>query len=734
MESAKTAKIGLWSGVSIGVGAIVGGGIFVLGGVALRETGSGAIFAFLLNGGIALLTAASLAQMARLFPESGGFYTFAKRILSVRVAFVVGWVVWFAHLVAALLYALGFSEYLIDVLGVLFLGVFGVDAALLRTSEAAYLAACGPVLFYSYALVRAKSKGTDAANVIKLALFVLLILAGLAAFFRDPTRSFSTAVQPLLPNGLGGLGAAMGLTFIALQGFEVIAGAAGEVKNAPTTVPKAMYLAIGIALIIYLPFLFITAAAGAPAGEQISAICAVKPGTCIADAASVYMGTFGYFVVVLAALFSTLSALYANLLSSLILIKQMSQDRTMPRIFSQMGSRHRTPVYAIAANVIVVTTLLGLVTAVETAGSAASLVFLIAYSLGHLLSFVAQRRAPRAPGEQSRPLPIVQLIGGAACVSLAVFQGINEPTSGLIVLAWLVVGMLLYVKYFAVRAEAVDAFAQAQRPELVGYRGFTPLVLVPITNPDSAPSLIGIGHALAARGAGKVLVLRVVRSSTAEGSVDQEIEKATQVLHASLAASMQVSSSPAEAMLTISDNPWREINRVAVDHSCHSLVLGVNRLDVSPLENLFDKLEGDVALLCAPPGWSVDSVKKILVPVGGKHYHDTLRAKVLGTIARSSVEEICMASVVSPQMDTASRRRVEKELADRAQDEGVGVGVARLIESSDAAAAVIDESAGYDLLLVGLTRKRGGALSFGNFVSSIAKEARCAVLIIGGAN
>ncbi|MCB0346647.1 MAG: amino acid permease, partial [Bdellovibrionales bacterium] len=229
--AAATDKIRFWGAASIGVGAIVGGGIFVLGGVALRETGSGAIVAFLLNGIIALLTAASLAQMTRLFPESGGFYTFAKRILSVRVAFVVGWVVWFAHLVAALLYALGFSEYIIDVLSVLLAGLFGVSSALLHSSEAAYVAACGPVLFYSYALVRSQEKGTNAANIIKVVLFVVLILAGLAAYLKEPQHTFAGSVLPLFPKGLAGLGAAMGLTFIALQGFEVIAGAAGEIKN-----------------------------------------------------------------------------------------------------------------------------------------------------------------------------------------------------------------------------------------------------------------------------------------------------------------------------------------------------------------------------------------------------------------------------------------------------------------------------------------------------------------------
>jgi len=81
--------IGLVGATAIGVGAIVVGGILVLGGVALAETGPGAIVAFGLNGLIAALTALSFAELSSAFPESGGAYTYAKKVLSVRAAFAV---------------------------------------------------------------------------------------------------------------------------------------------------------------------------------------------------------------------------------------------------------------------------------------------------------------------------------------------------------------------------------------------------------------------------------------------------------------------------------------------------------------------------------------------------------------------------------------------------------------------------------------------------------------------
>ena len=110
-------KMGLFGATGVGVGAIVGGGILVLAGVAFATTGPGAMVAFGLNGVIALLTALSFAEMASKFPESGGTYTFCKKVLSIEAAFMVGWVVWFASIVAAVLYAVGFAYFALVMIG-----------------------------------------------------------------------------------------------------------------------------------------------------------------------------------------------------------------------------------------------------------------------------------------------------------------------------------------------------------------------------------------------------------------------------------------------------------------------------------------------------------------------------------------------------------------------------------------------------------------------------------------
>jgi nucleotide-binding universal stress UspA family protein len=495
-----------------------------------------------------------------------------------------------------------------------------------------------------------------------------------------------------------------------------------------------MIISLGIALVVYLPLLLVIIVDGVPKGESVSLWCAARGHSCFADAASNFMGRTGYWLVVIAALFSTLSALQANLLSASRLLQQMAEDRTLPRIFSQEHTKYKTPAVAIFVNLVVIMFLLGVVPSLGVAGSAASLVFLITYASCHVLVCFARRRS-REQSEIFRvPLfPLLPIVGAVSCLSIAVFQGINEPIAGAIVFCWLVVGTILYLSLYSKRAETVDAYFQALRPELVSYRGHSPLVLVPITNPKTAPDLVSISHALAAHGAGRVLLLKVVNRSAGDTKeeLEEEVRKANEVLNSAILASAACASRPAQALLSLSDSPWREISRVAKQYRCQGLVLGVNRFDASPLESLLRQLDGDVALLSAPEGWDLAQVRRVLVPVGGRSYHDPLRARVLGTLLRTGLDEVCLMRVLPPGCSPSVIKEAEKKLKIRAQDEARGIGRTLIVESEEPAHAVVECAADFDLLLLGLSRTTAGEIEFGSVVRAIASEASCATLIVG---
>ena len=227
-ESKNERSIGLLGATSVGVGAIVGGGIFVLAGVAFRAAGPGAIIAFAVNGVIAFITALSFAEMSSMFPESGGAYTFAKKVLTVRAAFGVGWVLWFAYIVAGVLYALGFAEYAVLAVGEAFETYSGSAPSWLDRRGTLSVLAVGAMGMYSVLLVRKSEGGGQVETIGKLIVFAVLLALGAWAFGAAPRGTSREGLTPFLEHGPTGLLTAMGFTFIALQGFDLIATIDGQ--------------------------------------------------------------------------------------------------------------------------------------------------------------------------------------------------------------------------------------------------------------------------------------------------------------------------------------------------------------------------------------------------------------------------------------------------------------------------------------------------------------------------
>ena len=221
-------KIGLLGATGIGVGAIVGGGILALAGVAFATTGPAAIAAFGLNGVIALLTALSFAEMASKFPESGGTYTYSKKVLSVEAAFTVGWVVWFASIVAAVLYAVGFAYFALVMVGDLFRAVQGNAPAWLTAPQAVTGLAVGTSILLAIGLMRKAAGGGQWINAGKVAVFAVLIVGGLVAVVRQPARRHSRAVAAVLCDGFRRSRAGDGLHLHRFAGVRSDRGRGGR--------------------------------------------------------------------------------------------------------------------------------------------------------------------------------------------------------------------------------------------------------------------------------------------------------------------------------------------------------------------------------------------------------------------------------------------------------------------------------------------------------------------------
>lgn len=729
--------LGLAAAVGVGVGAIVGGGILVLAGVGLAATGPSALLAFALNGLIAILTALSFAEMAAAFPESGGAYTFAKKVLAVRSAFAVGWVLWFAYIVAAVLYAMGFAEYGLAAASELWVGAGGEPPTWLGRTAALRVVGLIAVAGYGLSLIRSSSGGGQWETVGKMVLFVVLIGLGIWALVTAPTGTVADRVDPFFAHGPMGLLSAMGFTFIALQGFDLIAAVGGEVKHPEKTIPRAMLISLAIGLAVYLPLLFIVSTVGVPDGQHIAGMSAQSPATVMADAARQFAGAPGYWMVAAAAVLSTLSALSANLLAASRVAFSMSSDRTLPRVLSQMHTKRQTPVMAIYASGLALAVIVLIVPDTAAAGAAASLIFLVVFALVHWMSYLARRRATTPSPFQVPGFPAVQVVGGVACAALAVFQAVAVPSAGAIAAVWLGLGVLLYYGLFASRAKAVDAFSEGADPRLVALRGRSPLVLVPVANPASAAGLARLAHSLAPPVVGEVVLLTVLRPPATDGpqvdSPDAALRDVEAIVRKSLEASLAGGHAP-EVLIAVAADPWGEIARVAASRRCESLLVGLpsaeEQRNVEPLEKLLNRVDGDVVVLRAPTGWSPKDVERVIVPVGGRGKHDALRARLLGSLGREGAGRVHRFVRLLPVgTDEASRARAESDLRVFAAEETHEAPEAEVRCADDVVETLAEMAGPGDLVVLGLHQHRGRRL-FGEVGLRLARRTDAAILMI----
>ncbi|MEL7060353.1 MAG: amino acid permease, partial [Acidobacteriota bacterium] len=568
----------------------------------------------------------------------------------------------------------------------------------------------------------------------KVVLFVLLIVAGLWVLPQRPVEQTIDGLTPFFAAGALGLVQAMGYTFIALQGFDLIAAVGGEVRSPRRNLPRAMVISLLIALAIYIPLLLLIATVGVPEGTDVVALAIAAPEAVVALAVENYLGRVGFWLVLIVALLSMLSALQANLLAASHIALAMARDRNLPARWRRLDAVRGTPAAAVTATAVTVAVIVPMVPDVATAGAVSSLIFLLSFALAHWTSILARRRGGGRDDGLRLPLfPLVPVVGGLACIGLAIFQGVAVPAAGGLAALWLVLGAALYLSVFSRRARVADAAAEALDPQLVRLRGRAPLVLVPIARPSSAAGLVAVANALTPPLVGRVVLLSVV-TPPKQWDPDQppvQLAEAQKVLGRSLTASFAARLSP-EALTTVAPEPWEEIARVAAVYQCESLLLGVGDFDAptaGALEGLIDEVAADVVLLRAPDQWRLGEARTVLVPVGGRRDHSDLRARLIGSLCRTLPVEIVYLGVVSVDAPADEARRLEQDMQLLAEDEAGGQSSVEILRCSDVPARIAERAIAADLTVLGLQRS-GRRSVFGTVAPAVARAASGAVIMI----
>ena len=724
MSDSKDRHLGRFGATALGVGAIVGGGILALAGVAFAAAGSAAIVAFALNGGIAFLTAVSFARLASRYPESGGTYAYAKRVVSIEVAFIVGWVVWFASIVAGVLYALGFAVFAVEGAIRLFPAITELGGWI-GGGSGELLLALGAIAFYSWMLVGRSAGGGNAITVGKVIVFGLLVAGGVWVWLNSSPAEAAGRLRPFAPAGVVGIVQAMGYTFIALQGFDLIAAVGGEVKNPKRTLPFAMYAALGITLVIYLPLLAMVATVGAPP-EGILAAAQANPEGLVAEAVDRYLGKPGYWLVIGAGILSMLSALHANLYGASRVAFSMARDRTLPRQVGQMRGRTGTPAVAVVTTGAMMVVIVLAVDNVAAAGAAASLIFLVSFAMVHCTAILTLRRS----GEVK--LPLLPVLGVVLCLGLAIFQAVVVPEAGRVAALWLGIGLVLYLMALAPGARVADASAEASDPELARSRGRNPLVLAPIANPASAASLSNVAATVRTPNAGKVLLLSVLRPDQCQ--TDTIIRDAKDILAESVAQHLDVTATP-ETLFTVASDAWGEIARVANEHGCETVLVGLPRIETpgveTRLEGLISAIDADVVIVRAPPRWRISEATRILVPVRGQRVHSPLRARLLASLSRTTPPDLTFVQTLPSATRADARRRRQQAIQRLARDEAAGPYRVEMDFVDDPVSSIVSRASASELLVMGMESRRRHKPSIGPFALEVARRTTVPLILLG---
>jgi len=235
--SALKRDIGLWSATAIGVGAIIGAGIFVVTGVAAGVAGPAIIVSMIITGVVAAFTALSFSELSAALPQEGGAYIFARELISPYVGFIAGWMWIFSNIFTGAAVSLGFAHYFRTALPQLPVKSVAVVISLV-------------FILLNYFGVRHSTTLNNVLVLVKIA--ILLFFVALGVGYLNISH-----FTPFAPNGFSGVLEGSSLIFFAYAGFARIAIMAEEVKDPRHIIPRSLVLSLGISMVIYLLVSFV---------------------------------------------------------------------------------------------------------------------------------------------------------------------------------------------------------------------------------------------------------------------------------------------------------------------------------------------------------------------------------------------------------------------------------------------------------------------------------------------
>lgn len=717
-------EMGLMDATMIGVGAMIGAGIFVLVGIAAGVAGPALILAFVLNGLVALLTAMSYAELGSCFHDAGGGYLWVKEGLPKWNGFLSGWMSWFAHAVACSLYALGFGAYFEHVFREI--GVTVPHWGFLSPSK---ILAASVALVFAYVNYRGASETGKIGNLVtmaKIAILGVFVGFGLEMMFSKP--DWPSHFEPFLANGWAGVFKAMGLTFIAFQGFEVISQSSEEIENPRKNIPRAVFLSLAIVVPIYL--LVAVAALGAVNPGHLTPwdyLAQHKELALVEVSRHFFIG--GGVMLLVGGLISTMSALNATIYSSSRVAFAMGRDRNFPAFFSKVDARNFTPHWAIAVSLIIIV-FMSVSLPIEDVASAADIMFLLLFLQVNIAMIRLRKKRPDLDRGFIAPLyPWLSIIGIAMLLFLALYMFQYSYKAWIVTGIWIIAGLSVYKGYASHREVLhVQKVRSLERIEKQQYS-----ILTCLSSPRTASGLMHIAFAVSKKHRSEIVFLNIVEvregqqliAGMAEATADRPLllDAETRAMEAGI---------PARAIVKVSHRISKGIVDTAREENCNFIVMGrqqtpdfFERVFSSFVDTVLYDSPSEIAVLHGV--LSKEDVRRIVVPFGA-NVHTRLALELSSALADYFKAELTIAVVFDPTMTKAQREAARDNIQAEITRNALKASV-EIIKDDSVLEGIVKKSSEADLMVMG--GKTGDVIELllaESLTRQITERAQCPVL------
>ncbi len=466
-EYALEKSLGTWGLISLGIGAIIGAGLFSITGIAAANyAGPSIIFSFIIAAIGCAFAGLCYAEFASMIPVAGSAYTYSYATMGEFVAWIIGWDLVLEYAVGAATVASSWSGYLDK-----FLTEFGFnfpkellmtpfDSLKLESGEVIHgfmnLPAVFIVIIMSLVLIRGTRQSSFVNNIIvivKVALVLIFIAVGFQ-YIRPENH------VPFMPEntgrfgeyGFSGIIRAAAIVFFAYIGFDAVSTAAQETKNPKKAMPYGILGSLLICTVLYILFAFVMTGVTnyknysadptdslAPVAVAINNMGPMGADG-VVDAAYPWLNTS----IVVAILFGYASVILVLLLGQSRVFYSMSKDGLIPRVFSTIHPKFKTP-YKSNLFFLVFISLFAAFVPGRVVGEMTSIGTLFAFILVCLGVLILRRTMPDAPRAFRVPLvPLIPILGILTCFFMMIFLPFD---TWMRLILWMIIGLDIYLFY-----------------------------------------------------------------------------------------------------------------------------------------------------------------------------------------------------------------------------------------------------------------------------------------------